>query len=69
MAASWISECMCEENFISLLSHQFNFSAHIIFVIGQGACVKKFSGKKKLEDSRGMLKYIFIFKFLYSVCW
>jgi hypothetical protein len=60
MAASWISECMCEENFISL-SHQINFSAHIIFFIRQGACVKKISGKKKLEDSMEMLKYIFIY--------
>jgi hypothetical protein len=27
-------------------------SAHAIFLIGQGTCVKKLSGKAKLEDSR-----------------
>jgi vacuolar protein sorting-associated protein 35 len=37
--------------FILHLMH-VELSAHAIFIIGQGACVKKLSGKAKLEDSR-----------------
>lgn len=35
-----------------MVSCQLNLLTCIILVIGQGACVKKLSGKAKLEDSR-----------------